>query len=97
MEGGCRNRCRPGLLRHQGGRARTTASSGWSSPHCGSLAGSAAIVIGLLGRYGDSQLNLLPEWIDLLVVVAFNLLIFGWAVRSALSREAVAGNCPTKA
>jgi amino acid transporter len=48
------------------------------------------IVIGLLGRYGDSQLNLLPEWIDLLVVIAFNLVIFGWAVRSALSREAVA-------
>ena len=48
------------------------------------------IVIGLLGRYGDSQLNLLPEWIDLLVVIAFNLVIFGWAVRSALPREAVA-------
>ena len=48
------------------------------------------IVIGLLGRYGDSQLNVLPEWIDLLVVIAFNLVIFGWAVRSALSREAVA-------
>ena len=30
------------------------------------------LIISLLGRYGDSQLNLLPEWVDLLVVIAFS-------------------------
>ena len=92
VEGGCRNRCRPGLLRHRGG----------PGPHLQLRAdGQAGIVDRWLARrhdrhrsartlYGDSQLNVLPEWIDLLVVIAFNLVIFGWAVRSALSREAVA-------
>jgi amino acid transporter len=47
------------------------------------------LIISVLGRYGDSQLNLLPEWIDLLVVIAFTLAVYYWAVRIALPREAV--------
>ena len=30
------------------------------------------LVISALGRYGDSQLNLLPSWVDLLVVIVFS-------------------------
>jgi hypothetical protein len=47
------------------------------------------LIISLLGRYGDSQLNLLPEWIDLLVVIAFSIAVYYWAVRMALPRDAV--------
>ena len=32
----------------------------------------------------------IPEWIDLLVVIAFSLVIFYWAVSLALSPERVA-------
>ena len=47
------------------------------------------LIISLLGRYGDSQLNLLPEWVDLLVVIAFSIAVYYWAVRIALPREDV--------
>ncbi|WP_239155659.1 hypothetical protein [Amycolatopsis sp. FDAARGOS 1241] len=57
------------------------------------------VLIGRLGRYGDSgNLNALPEWLDLLVVIAFSLAIFSWAVnvavpsdkvRAAIEREAL--------
>ena len=46
-------------------------------------------LISLLGRYGDSQLNLLPEWVDLLVVIAFSIAVYYWALRIALPREDV--------
>lgn len=47
-------------------------------------------VIGLLGRYGDSQnLNILPEWVDLAVVIVFSLAIFYWAVSLAMDSEKV--------
>ena len=47
------------------------------------------LIISLLGRYGDSQLNLLPEWVDLLVVIAFSIAVYYWALRIALPREDV--------
>ncbi len=46
-------------------------------------------LIGLVGRYGTGSTNLLPDWIDLLVVIGFSLLIFYWAVSMAMSSEAV--------
>ncbi|HET6502011.1 MAG TPA: APC family permease [Amycolatopsis sp.] len=47
-------------------------------------------VIGWLGRYGSSgELKLLPEWIDLVVVIAFSLAIFYWAVSLAQPSEKV--------
>jgi amino acid transporter len=49
-----------------------------------------SVVIGALGRYGEGSHSVLPEWIDLLVVIAFSLVIFYWAVSSAMSRERVA-------
>jgi amino acid transporter len=46
-------------------------------------------IIGLLGRYGKGSHNALPEWIDLLVVVAFSLVIFYWAVSLAMEPEKI--------
>ncbi|MFD2417520.1 APC family permease [Amycolatopsis pigmentata] len=52
------------------------------------LAGN--VLIGYLGRYGESgNINLLPEWVDLGVVVVFNLVIFYWAVTQAMRTEEV--------
>jgi amino acid transporter len=44
-------------------------------------------VIGLLGRYGGH--NVLPDWIDLVVVIAFSLVIFYLAVPLAMDSEKV--------
>jgi len=47
------------------------------------------LVIGVLGRYGSQDKDtgayllakqILPGWIDLIVVVAFSLAIFHWAI-----------------
>jgi hypothetical protein len=38
------------------------------------------VIIGALGRYGVGSHRVLPEWIDLLVVIGFSLTIFRWAV-----------------
>ncbi|HVV12381.1 APC family permease [Amycolatopsis sp.] len=57
----------------------------WIAPW---LAGQ--VIIGYLGRYGDSgNINALPEWIDLLVVIAFSLAIFYWAVNVAMDTTRV--------
>ncbi|HKS48488.1 MAG TPA: APC family permease [Amycolatopsis sp.] len=48
------------------------------------------VLIGYLGRYGGSgNINWLPEWVDLLVVVVFNLAIFYWAITQAQPAEKV--------
>ena len=51
-------------------------------------------IIGLLGRYGAGAHSALPNWIDLLVVIAFSLVIYYYAVGLAMEpekiREAVA-------
>jgi amino acid transporter len=44
-------------------------------------------VIGFIGRYGGN--NVLPDWWDLLVVAAFSLVIFYFAVSVAMSTEHV--------
>ena len=46
-------------------------------------------IIGVMGNYGAGALHLLPNWIDLLVVVLFSLAIFYSAVRLAMSSETV--------
>jgi amino acid transporter len=63
-----------GMLRH----------AAWIGPW---ILGS--VVIGALGRYGGGS-NVLPAWIDLLVIVVFSLVIFYWAVSLAMSPAQVA-------
>ncbi len=45
------------------------------------------VLLGAVGRYGPSAQNLLPNWIDLGVAIAFSLAIFYWAVSRTLSKE----------
>ena len=47
------------------------------------------VLIGVAGRYGVGSKSWLPEWIDLLVVIAFSLLVFHYAVLETMSREKV--------
>jgi amino acid transporter len=47
------------------------------------------VLIGLAGRYGDGSKSWLPEWIDLLVVIAFSLVMFYWAVQETMSKAKV--------
>ena len=48
------------------------------------------MLIGWLGRYGNGSRNLLPNWLDIVVVIVFALVIFYWAVRLTLTREGTA-------
>jgi amino acid transporter len=45
-------------------------------------------IIGLIGRY-DGGSMFLPDWIDLVVVIAFALVMFYWAVSLSMSSEQV--------
>ncbi|UQX87010.1 APC family permease [Jatrophihabitans telluris] len=46
-------------------------------------------IIGLIGRYGKGAHHALPNWIDLLVVAAFSLVIFYYAVSLAMGSEQI--------
>jgi amino acid transporter len=47
----------------------------WIAPWLG-----GHVLIGFAGRYGVGALNLLPNWIDIAVVIMFALTIYYWAV-----------------
>ncbi len=53
----------------------------WMAPWFG-----GHVILGWIGRYGGGH-NLLPNWIDLAVVIAFSLAIFYWAVSLSLTPE----------
>ena len=46
-------------------------------------------IIGLLGRYGKGAHLALPNWIDLVVVIVFALIIFYYAVSLAMDSEQI--------
>jgi hypothetical protein len=48
------------------------------------------VLLGAVGRYGPGARNILPEWVDLAVVVAFALAIFYWAVSLTYTRDQAA-------
>jgi amino acid transporter len=48
-----------------------------------------SVIIGLAGRYGDGSKSWLPEWVDLIVVAVFSLVIYYWAVTLVLTPEQV--------
>jgi amino acid transporter len=68
-----------GAVRGQTGAQRTLRNAIWMLPWLG-----GQVVIGAIGRYGGGR-NLLPNWVDIAVVLAFSLMIFYWAVSLSLS------------
>jgi amino acid transporter len=58
--------------------------AGWIGPWIG-----GSVVIGALGRYGTGSHSWLPEWIDLLVVIVFSLVIFYWAISLTMPHDKV--------
>lgn len=71
-------------------RARTDAASTirnsiWIVPWLG-----GHVVLGLIGRYGNGALNILPGWVDIVAVLAFALTIYYWAVGLALTPQQAA-------
>jgi hypothetical protein len=53
-------------------------------------------IIGLMGRYGKGSLKLLPDWIDLVVVILFSIVIFYYAVSVAMSPETIKATVETE-
>jgi len=70
-----------GAWRLHSGAERFLRNATWIGPWLG-----GHIVIGALGRYGSAATNILPDWIDIAIVVGFSLVIYYWAVRLTLDR-----------
>ncbi|HXI24419.1 MAG TPA: APC family permease [Pyrinomonadaceae bacterium] len=69
-----------GAWRNQTGAQRAMRNALWIAPWLG-----GQVLIGFLGRYGEGAKNLLPNWIDIAVVIIFALTIFYWAVSLTMS------------
>jgi len=63
----------------------TVRNAVWIAPWLG-----GQVLIGALGRYGGGARNILPNWVDVAVVIVFALAIFRWAVSLALNKEGAA-------
>jgi amino acid transporter len=73
-----------GAWRMHTGARRWVASASWIGPWLG-----GHVLLGWLGRYGGGR-NVLPNWVDIGVVIAFALVIFHWATALRLSQESSA-------
>ena len=71
-----------GAWRKKTGAQRTLRNALWIIPWLG-----GHVLIGKLGRYGNGANGVLPNWIDIAVVIIFALVIFYWAVSLSLSEE----------
>ena len=74
-----------GAWRANTGAQRTIKNALWIGPWLG-----GHVLIGAVGRYGAGASNILPGWVDLVVVIAFALAIFYWAVNLTLDKTATA-------
>ena len=74
-----------GAWRSRTGAQHTIRNAFWIGPWLG-----GQVLIGWLGRYGNGARNLLPNWVDIVVVIVFSLAIFYWAVSLTLTREKTA-------
>jgi hypothetical protein len=74
-----------GAARARTNAQRTLRNAWWIAPW---LAGH--VLLGAVGRYGSGAKNILPDWVDLAVVLAFALAIFYWAVSLTLPRDEAA-------
>ena len=73
-----------GAVRGRTGAQRTLRSAIWMLPW---FAGH--VILGAIGRYGGGR-NILPNWVDIAIVLAFSLVIFYWAVSLSLNKEGAA-------
>jgi amino acid transporter len=74
-----------GAWRSGTGAQHTVRNAIWIGPWFG-----GQVLIGALGRYGGGARNILPNWVDIAVVIVFSLAIFYWAVSLTLTTEATA-------
>jgi amino acid transporter len=73
-----------GAWRVRTGAARTLRNAVWVGPWLG-----GHVLLGWLGRYGGGR-SILPNWIDVGVVIVFAVAIFFWATALRLSRDSSA-------
>lgn len=71
-----------GVRRSGTGARHTVRNAIWIGPWLG-----GQVIIGAVGRYGGGS-DLLPNWVDIAVVIVFALAIFYWAVGLALTQDA---------
>jgi amino acid transporter len=74
-----------GAWRSGTGAQHTVRNAIWIGPWFG-----GQVLIGALGRYGVGARNILPNWVDIAVVIVFALGIFYWAVSLTLTGEGTA-------
>lgn len=65
------------------GAQSTIRNAFWIAPWLG-----GQVLIGRLGRYGAGARNILPDWVDIIVVIVFALIIYYWAIRLSLTEQA---------
>jgi amino acid transporter len=70
-----------GALRRKTGAGKTIKNTIWLVPWFG-----GHVLLGWLGRYGGGS-NIIPDWVDVAVVVAFSLVIFYWAISLKLDQQ----------
>ena len=70
-----------GAMRTGTGAGRFVKNAIWMFPWFG-----GHVVLGWLGRYGGGR-NIVPDWIDVLIVVVFSLAIFYWSTAQSLTKE----------
>jgi amino acid transporter len=73
-----------GAWRRRTGGLRTIRNAAWMGPWLG-----GHVVLGWLGRYGGGS-NVLPNWVDVGIVILFSLAVFYWATALSLSKESSA-------
>jgi amino acid transporter len=73
-----------GAWRMRTGAQRWLGSAIWIGPWLG-----GHVLLGWLGRYGGGR-NVLPNWVDVGVVIAFSLVVFYWATALRLGPESSA-------
>ena len=70
-----------GAVRQNTGAQRFIRTSLWMGPWLG-----GQVIIGYIGRYGGGK-EMLPDWVDVAVVIVLSLVMFYWAVSNSLNSE----------